>query len=341
MKQIQISTFGPPSSVARCVETSSIGEPAAWEVVVLIEAFPINAADLAMISGRYGILPKLPSTIGMEAVGTVTQCGRSVKNVAAGDRVILMANNNWAEQRKVPASTVHKVPEDIDPLQLALLKVNPATAHLLLADFAQLVSGDWILQTAPLGSVGRSVIQLAQQRGLRTINIVRNILHKPEVLELGGDVVLEVGSDLSRRLRSAIGCNSLSLAVDAVGGSGTEGLADCLSDNGTVVTYGMLSGEPNRLTSEQVIFRNISLRGFWLSKVLNRLDLEGRTTLYNSLSELMQRGLLKLAIDSCYPIEAISDALRRAEQNQRNGKVVVTTQFYQWSNPPAVCKEQV
>lgn len=341
MKQIQFLTFGQPSVVARCVDVPNFDPPAAWEVIVAIEAFPVNAADLAMLSGRYGTLPKLPSTVGMEAVGRVTQCGTAVKNVAVGNRVVMLANNNWSEQRKVPATTVHKVPEGIDPLQLAMLKVNPATAHLLLSEFGTLGSGDWILQNAPLGSVGRCVIQLARQRGLRTINLVRDINSKPAVLELGGDLVIELGPELAERVKGAVGCSPITLAVDAVSGPGTSQLAECLIDNGTIVTYGMLSGEPCVLTPEQVIFNNISLRGFWLSKVLNRLNLEARTNIYDALSQAIGSGHLKLAIDSCYPIEEITQALRRAELGNRRGKVLVTTSFLTGSQGPSNRLESV
>jgi trans-2-enoyl-CoA reductase len=323
MLQVQFSTFGQPSAVAQCVSVPFVGSPAAWEVVVAVEAFPINAADLAILSGRYGSLPQLPSPVGMEAVGTVTQCGDAVRNLAIGDRVVLLANNNWAEYRRVPATTVHKVPKDIDPLQLCMLKVNPATAQLMLQSFLDLKSGDWIAQTAPLGTVGRCVIQMARQRGLRTINIVRDISERQRIHDIGGDVVVEVGPEMAKKALQATGGRAAIVAFDAVAGSGTIALADCLVEGGCVITYGMLSGEPCALTPEQAIFRNIKLNGFWLSKVLNRLSLGERTKLYDSICDMMRKGLLNVAIDSVYSINHISDALRRAEQRGRSGKVVV------------------
>ncbi|HBJ35430.1 MAG TPA: hypothetical protein DDZ51_11900 [Planctomycetaceae bacterium] len=324
MQQIQFSTFGQPSVVAQCLEVPYVGSPAAWEVVVAIEAFPINAADLAVLSGRYGALPQLPSSVGMEAVGKVVQCGEAVKNLVAGDRVVLLANNNWSEYRRVPATTVHKVPGDIDPLQLCMLKVNPATAYLMLDSICDLKPGDWVVQTAPLGSVGRCVIQLARSKNIRTINIVRDIAERKQILEMGGDVVVEVGPDLAKKALQATGGRSASLAFDAVAGSGTLALADCLLEGGRVVTYGMLSGEPCLLTPEHTIFKNIKLQGFWLSKVLNRLNLNDRTTLYDSICDQIRAGKLTIAIDSVFSINCFSDALKRAEQRGRSGKVVVT-----------------
>ncbi len=323
MKQIQITSFGQPSAVARCVEVPDVGEPAAWEVVVDIEAFPINMSDLAMMAGRYGILPKLPSVVGMEAVGRVSRCGTSVTTFVPGDRVVMLANNNWAERRKVPATTVHRVSSELDPIQLSMLKVNPATALMLLTNVVELSSNDWILQTAPLGGVGQCVIQLAKAMGVNTINVVRNDEAKAKVLALGGTVAVDNDDQLPRRVKEIVGYDNVQLAIDAVAGPGIVHLAKCLSDGGLVVNYGMLSGEECRIGPESTIFHNISLRGFWLSKLLNRMPLEQRTNLFNLLCSYIADGKLLMSVDSIYPLHAIGDALHRAEQNGRNGKVIV------------------
>ncbi len=54
-----------------------------------------------------------------------------------------------------------------------MLAVNPVTAALLLSEFKTLKPGDWIVQSAANSGVGRSVIAYAQERGLKTVNIVR------------------------------------------------------------------------------------------------------------------------------------------------------------------------
>ena len=324
MKQIRFTSFGQPSAVAKCVEVPDVGPPSAWEVIVEVEAFPINPADLAMLSGRYGKLPKLPATIGMEAVGRVAICGTAVKDLAVGDRVVILANNNWAERRKVPIAAVHKVPCDGDVTQYAMMKVNPATAYMLLNRFQQLSENDWIIQTAPLSSVGQCVMQIAKAMKLRTINVVRRADTKPEVVSLGGDLAIEDGPDLAQRVRTAIGHHPLRLALDAVAGAGVQRLAECLSEGGQIINYGMLSTEHCLLSPEQSIFRGISLVGFWLSNILNRLTLPERTSLYSAISDLIGTNQLKMAIDSQFSLHDIAEALRRAEQGGRSGKVIVS-----------------
>ena len=323
MKQIQFSSFGPPSQVAKCVDVADVGAPSAWEVIVDIEAFPINVADLAMLAGRYGTLPQLPSSIGMEAVGRVSVCGASVKNIHVGDRVVVLANHNWSQRRKVAAAAVHKVPESADVKQMAMLKVNPATAYLLLTRCSAPVEGDWIIQNAPLSSVGRCVIQIAKQMRLHTINIVRRAESIPDVLSLGGDIAIEDGPDVAERIRAIARHEPAKFAFDAVAGAATQRLAECLSEGGQIVTYGMLSGEHAVLSPEQIIFRGITLSGFWLSKTLNRMSHPERTSLFDTLAEMVTAGKLMIDIDSHFSIDAIGPAIQRAEQNQRKGKVLV------------------
>ena len=196
MLEIQYEKFGPPSVVAKCVKAPDPGEPSAWDAIVEIEACSVNPSDLAMLSGRYGKLNKPPAKIGMEASGIVTAIGASVTELKVGDRVMVMANDNWAQRRAVPATLLQKVPKELDPLQVALMKVNPATALLMLRE-QKPGKNDWVIQNAPLSNVGRAVIQVASCQNVRTINIVRRPEAVQEVKDLGGDVAILDGEKQS------------------------------------------------------------------------------------------------------------------------------------------------
>jgi NADPH:quinone reductase-like Zn-dependent oxidoreductase len=321
LKQIRIDSFGPPSQVARCCEVGAPGAPSAWEVLVEIEACAVNPADLARLAGRYGELPKLPATPGLEAVGRIVECGASVHDLAAGDRVILIANDNWCQQRRAPASMVFKVERELDPLQLAVLKVGACTALELVRRQTTLERGAWIVQTAPLSSVGRAVMQIARHDGLRTLNIVRRPDAIGQVLAAGGDVAIEDGPELAQAARAATGGAPLALAFDAVGGDGVARLATVLDTGGTIVNYGMLSGRPIQLGCDDVIFRDMGVKGFWLTKLLSRMTQAQRNALIAEAVELVRAGVLRSEVAATYPLDAIGKALRHAEEAGRRGKV--------------------
>lgn len=323
MKQIIFHKYGPPSLVAQCQEVEMPSAPAAWEVIVELDACSINPADSAMILGQYGFLNQPPSTIGMEGAGRIVEVGKSVKDMQPGDPVIILANNNWAQLRKVPATLVVKVPAGADMNQMAMIKVTAMTAWKLLTDMMPLSEGDWIIQNAPLSTVGQYVIQLANILNVKTINLIRREEQAVQVEQLGGSLCLLDVADVASRVREHIGKVPLKLALDCVGGSSTQRLGECLNEHGKVVNYGMLSMEPCIVAAEQLMFRGISLSGFWLSRILNKMPATERSQQISQLARWACEGRLIGAIDSVYPIEKITEALRRSEQSGRNGKVII------------------
>ena len=81
--------------------------------------------------------------------------------------------------------------------------INPLTAHLLLKSVQALKEGDWIIQSAANSAVGEYLIQLAAQRGINTINVVRRESLVPQLKSLGATVVLVDGPDLAERAKAA------------------------------------------------------------------------------------------------------------------------------------------
>jgi NADPH:quinone reductase-like Zn-dependent oxidoreductase len=66
MKAIQIEAYGNPADVLKVVDIPDVGPPAAGEVVIEVEASPINPYDLLLIAGSYGYRPRLPAIMGTE-----------------------------------------------------------------------------------------------------------------------------------------------------------------------------------------------------------------------------------------------------------------------------------
>ncbi len=324
MKIVQFSRFGPPEQVAECIEVDDPPAPGADEVTLDVLAFPINPADTLMIEGRYAVRPALPSRVGAECIARVSAVGGAVANLRTGDLVIPLDRDNWVQRKLAKADRVMKVPAGVDPLQLAMLKVNPPTAYLMMTKYVALSPGDWILQSAANSGVGHCLIQLAKAEGFKTVNIVRREGLADELTALGADLVLVDGSDLAQRITATTKAAPIKLAIDAVGGMQIVRFGDALADEATVVNYGLLSGENPQLSAHQCVFKRLCLTGFWLVPWLQKMPRAEIAALYGGLAKHVADGSLRVPIQATFPIDEIKQALALSNGYHRAGKVLVT-----------------
>ena len=321
----QVSRFGRADEVIELAERPDPGEPGAGEVLIEAELFPINPADLENVAGNYGATPpRLPMVVGTEGVGLVAMVGPGVTHVEPGDRVLLPGPGAWRERVVCDAAYVFALPAGVDPRQLAMLRVNPPTAYLLLHQYVAPEPGHWVVQNAANSGVGRLVVELAREIGLRSVSVVR----RPQLIEplraAGTDVVVLDGPELAARVRDAIGDGVVPLALDAVGGAATQRLAHCLTDGGTVVNYGVLSGESSMIDGRELIFRGVTLTGFWLRRWFAETPPDEIATLYRMLASKLADGALAVEVEEVYPLSRLKEAVAHAARGGRSGKILVS-----------------
>lgn len=280
-------------------------------------AAPINPADLNVIEGKYGRLPQLPATLGLEGVGRVSEVGSAVANFAVGDWVLPTTGSLWAEQAVLPAGRAVKIPGHPDPLQVAMLKVNPPTAYGLLTHFAPLNPGDWIVQNAANSGVGRCVIQIARLMGIRTLNVCRRPDLINELTQLGGDLCVLEDADLRAFSIQA------KLAFNSVGGTSALNISNVLAPGGTHITYGAMARTGLKIPNGPLIFKDHRYRGFWVTRWLEAMPYSELQQLVNQLTQWIEAGQLAQPIDSVFHPEQIAEALTRAAQEKRSGKVLL------------------
>jgi NADPH:quinone reductase-like Zn-dependent oxidoreductase len=321
-KELIFRQFGNPRDVLEFEDeclVSQVLEPG--NVLVRILAAPVNPADLNTIEGTYGVKPPLPASPGIEGCGVVEMSNSA--DFEAGDRVIFLRRaSTWASHTTVPGESLFKLPAGIDPLQAAMLKVNPATAWRLLHGFGELKKGAWIVQNAGNSAVCRCVIQLARDFGIGTISFVR----RPEVIEelrnLGADQVFlddEAGHTAAKEI---LGGANAALAFNAVGGDSALRLMKLLREGGSHITYGAMGRKPVTVPNGLLIFRDIQVRGLWVSRWIENAPRDEVHGVYENLAARVVAGQLVQPVDSTYPLEAYRDALARLEAPQRTGKVL-------------------
>lgn len=327
IKHVGYSQLGNPADVLE-VKTETSRALKSGEVRVKVLAAPINPSDVLQIAGKYGVDPVLPARPGSEGVGRVAEISAEVTSLKVGQLVLLASGSTWAEELIAPAAGFLPLP-DLGPIgaevieQLAMSAVNPLTALLMLNSFGDIKKGQWIVQSAANSAVGGYVIQLAKQRGIKTVNIVRREGLAEDLMAKGADVVLIDGPDLAAQIAAATDNASIMLALDPVGGDTYSRLADSMGYGGTLVAYGVLSGKPATLNTGKVIFNDTRLRGFWLYKWYQTATMQEKQAAFGQVIPLIANGTLKADVDSRFTVDQIKQAVTRAAERGRNGKVLI------------------
>ena len=184
--------------------------------------------------------------------------------------------------------------------------------------------GDWVIQNAANSAVGPYLVQLARHRGHRTINVVRREDAATVVREAGGDIVLVDGEDLAKRVTEVTDGAEVRLGIDAVAGTASGRMAGpALCEGATLVSYGRMSGEASVIPSDAFIFRDLTLRGFWLARWFRQTPEQQRRVLVNEIASLIITGKLHAPIHATYDVTEIKEAVAAAASGGRSGKILI------------------
>ncbi|MDQ3623878.1 MAG: zinc-binding dehydrogenase, partial [Verrucomicrobiota bacterium] len=171
--------------------------------------------------------------------------------------------------------------------------------------------------------VGRAVSQLGREFGWRTANVVR----RPELIEelraVGAGAVLLDDESLPEQLAAVTGGAPIPLALNAVGGDSALRLANALSPGGALITYGAMSRQSLRVPNGLLIFKDLRWRGFWITAWYDHAGPETLEAMFAELFALAQRGVLHTPVERIFPIEQAAEALARAQEGGRSGKILL------------------
>ncbi|WP_199556392.1 alcohol dehydrogenase catalytic domain-containing protein [Sandaracinobacteroides hominis] len=239
------SLVGEDGSLSILLETVALGDPADDEVIVRVEAAPINPSDLGLLVGpadiasvettsgglRFTIPPaRLPSVqgrlgqsmpVGNEGAGVVVAAGAGVRALQ-GKRVAMVGGGMYADYRKIKAREVVPLPDGVTSAEGASLFVNPLTA-LGFVETAKLEGHKAIIHTAAASNLGQMLQKICLADGVPLVNIVRSQAQADILRGIGATHVLNsTDGDFRGALLKAVKETGATIAFDAIGG-GTLG----------------------------------------------------------------------------------------------------------------------
>jgi len=298
------------------------------QVTIKMLAAPVNMRDVWDIRGKHNKINQFPAVGGSEGVGIVSDPGSS--SFKRGDWVIpyKSAFGTWRTEATCDASDLLSVRNDIPEEFAAVLSVGPSTAISLLEEFTTLEEGDVIMISAGNSLVAQTVMQLAAQRNIKVISIIRQrpeleYGHLVERMKIHGAYIV-VPDDCVTSPRFAELISDLpkpKLALDCVGGKTGVEMIRALGEGGTYVSYGRASNDPVYIPTSAMIFNDIQVRSFdfqqWLSSK-PQSELQARL---DKLADLVKSDQLKFWVER-YDLVEYRSALQQALAS-RDRKVVL------------------
>jgi NADPH:quinone reductase-like Zn-dependent oxidoreductase len=182
--------------------------------------------------------------------------------------------------------------------------------------------GDWIGQTAANSAMGQYIIALAKLAGVKTLNVARREEAAEQVRQWGGDRVVLQGENLRKNIEEALEGKKLSLALDTVGGTPVGELAKSLKPGGSIVVYGLQSGQFPAMPPKEFIYRGLSLHGFWLINWIRNAPRTEIEEIYQKLGNLVADGSLSATVEHVYPLDQFEEAFKQSLKSNRGGKVL-------------------
>lgn len=242
IRRIEFGETGGPE-VLRQVE---IPAPAVGpnEVRVRHDAIGVNYIDTYHRSGLYPV-PALPSGIGLEAAGTVIECGAEVTQLREKDRVAYCTGplGAYATSHVIPADRVVPLPEGIDAPDAAAAMLKGLTIQYLIRQIYPVKAGETVLFHAAAGGVGLLAMQWLRALGVTVIGTVGSE-EKADLARQYGCThpILYDREDVVARVREITDGAGVPVVFDSVGAATFERSLDCLARRGLMISFGNASG---------------------------------------------------------------------------------------------------
>jgi len=302
-------------------------QPVRDEVLIQVDAFALNRADIMFVDGYYTTEAYLPSRIGSEVSGTVLAVGPDVKIVRAGDRVGTIpypGNNEYGldgDTALVQDYVVTPEPAGLSPVEASAVWMQYMTAYFAFCDKVRFAAGDSVFFSAASGSAGLGGIQLARMLGVTTIAATRTREKRDFLLQAGADhVIVSSEEDVAARIMEITHGEGVTVAYDPVSGDYIKQYGPAMRNHGIIISYGLLA--PNQVLPVVDFWRRATTVYFYsmYNHVMDPVQLaRGKAMIYGGLAT----GQLRPIIDSVFPFDRYLDAYRHMLGNTQRGKIVV------------------
>ena len=320
MKAVRLNEFGDVD----VLKIEEVPEPnlRPHHVMIKVDSAGVNYADILRRGGNYPG-PGLPSSMGLESAGTVTEVGSDVTGITVGQQVMAMGPGSQAEYVAVNGNLVFPYPNSLDAVEAGGMPIAFLTAYHILKSRGHMQSGDTVLVQAGASGVGTVLIQLAKAWGAKVIATASTQDKLDLCKSLGADVVINyTEADFEEVVKDESGGDGVKLVAECVGGEVLEKSVRCVSAYGTLVSYGNASQTLANLPASDITSVNRTVVGFSMGRSpVGSLDHKAAMA---EMFPMIAAGQAKLVVDQILPMAEVGKAHQHLANRGAMGKVILT-----------------
>ena len=239
MKAVVLESFGDSKKVFCVKDVPAPSNLKADEVLIKVEAFGLNFADVMARRGMYNDAPPLPAILGYDVVGEVVEYGGENGKYLVGKRVVAMTRfGGYAQYAKTKISGVVEIGIQMPAYKASALATQYCTAYYGAYETTNLFEGDNVLLHAAAGGVGTAITQLAKLKGCKVFGITSSAEKVDYLKKNGVDVpIVAVEGNYHQQLKKHLGDQMLDVVFNSVGGVTYKKDSALLNKGGKIILY--------------------------------------------------------------------------------------------------------
>ncbi len=295
------------------------------EVLVKVEAFGLNRADVQQRKGVYPPPPGASDIPGLEVSGTIVAVGEEVTDWSIGTRVAaLLAGGGYAQFVNVPAELLFRIPEGLPSVEAAALPEVCATVVSNLFIEGNLKSGETVLIHGGAGGIGSMAIQLAKDAGARVLVTASSTEKLDYCLSLGADEGINYREDdFETRVNELTDGQGVDLILDVIGAKYLERNIRALAVEGRVVVIGLQGGTKAELNLGVLL----SKRARIIATTLRSRPLSQKSEIVKQtvarVMPLVDAGKLSINVSKVFDFSQLTSAHEYFDSGEHAGKIVI------------------
>lgn len=320
------------------LETIQLPSLGAEQLLIDVEAFGLNYADVMARKGLYREAPAMPCVIGYEVVGTIKEVGSNLDNSLIGKRVVSFCRFGGYAKQVITEKYAFAPIDDLDAGQALALATQFVTAYYMVHFSANVQAGERVLVHAAAGGVGTALIQLCKMRGALVYAKVSSESKEALVKELGADEILNYSKqEYSAELARLLVKERLDVSFNPIAGATFKKDWSILGTGGRMVLFGgseLSNGKWGILSTLNFVrkmgfvvpiglmMRSKSIIGINMLKVAD-FKPHVLTKCLQEVVGLMQEQKIKAIVGGVYTSETFAEAHTQLEQGKSVGKLIV------------------